>query len=102
VTNALDGVVVQLAVGRTYPFGVAGFEGLAQGATQPFGIGGSHLQGFFALLEPEVRGGEAVLAGYVDEGAPFGVGEVRARFARRRYPVPPGGPIAPEGRRRPS
>src|SRR5215218_10199568 len=59
-------------------FDVAPFEGLSQSTTQSFGVGRIHLQGFFASLEPEVRGGEAVLAGHVDEGSPLGVGEVYA------------------------
>jgi hypothetical protein len=50
------------------------------------------------LLEPEVRGGEAAIACDVDEGPPFGVRQVCARFAfRRRYPLPHG-PIVPEDR----
>jgi len=38
MTHALDGVVVQLAVGRPYFFRVAGFEGLTQGSAQSFRI----------------------------------------------------------------
>src|SRR5215211_5373145 len=77
-------------------FDVAPFEGLSQSTTQSFGVGRIHLQGFFASLEPEVRGGEAVLAGHVDEGAPFGVGDILAHlYPRRRHPVSHD-PIVPE------
>ena len=75
MTHALDRVVVDLTVRCPYLFDLAGFEGLTQGATKFFGIGRLHakLHGFVSTLEPEVRGGEVVLAGDVDEGPPFGV-----------------------------
>jgi len=64
------------------------------------------LRGFFAFLEPEVRGGEAVIACDVDEGLPFGVGELYAYLAPPaaliRYPTTPLYPRAastlPDGR----
>jgi hypothetical protein len=97
MAHTLDGVVGQLAVWRRYSFDVAGFEGPPQGITQSFYVGRLHVQGFFALLEPEMRGGKAALAGDVDEGTPFGIGEVRAHLVpRRRYPVTHD-PIVPEG-----
>ena len=76
MAHALDGIVGQLTVRCPYFFDIAGFKGLTQSATQSFDIGPAHVYGFFALLESEVRSGEAVLAGDVHEGAPFGVREV--------------------------
>ena len=88
MAHALDGIVGQLTVRCPYPFYVAGFEGPTQSATQSFGIDRLHVYGFFTLLESEVRGGEAVLAGDVDEGTPFGVREVYVYLAICcHYPV---------------
>src|SRR5829696_323286 len=78
MTHPLDSVVGQLTVWCLYLFDVAGFEGLTQSATQCLGIRPAHIYGFAASLESEVRSGEAVLAGDVDEGLPFRVGEVYA------------------------
>src|SRR5919202_118130 len=88
MTHALDGIVVQLAVRCPYLFDIAGLEGLTQGATQSFDIGRVHVYDLAAPLESEVRSGEVVLAGDVDEGPPFWVAEVYARLAVcRRYQV---------------
>src|SRR5215208_5770372 len=81
MAHALDSVVGQLTVWCLYLFDVAGFEGLTQSATQCFGIRPAHIYGFVATLESEVRSGEVVLAGDVDEGPPFGVREVYACLA---------------------
>src|SRR5687768_18475385 len=81
MTHTLDGIVVQLTVRCPYLFEMAGFEDLTQRATQVFGIGRLHVHGFVVSLESEVRSGEVVLAGDVDEGSPFGVREVYAYLA---------------------
>src|SRR5215207_5463717 len=78
MTHALDGIVVQLTARCRCLSDVAGFEGLTEGAPQLLGIGRLHLHGFVVSLESEVRSGEVVLAGDVDEGPPFGVREVYA------------------------
>ena len=78
VTHALDGIVGQLTVWCHYLFDIVGFEGVTQRATQIFGIGRVDVHGFVVSLESEVRSGEVVLAGDVDEGSPFGVREVYA------------------------
>ena len=78
MTHALDGIVGQLTVWCPYLFDFADFEGLTQRATQFFGIGRLDAHGFVVSLESEVRSGEVVLAGDVDEGSPFGVREVYA------------------------
>ena len=78
VTHALDGIIGQLTVWCHYLFAIVGFEGVTQRATQFFGIGRVDVHGFVVSLESEVRSGEVVLAGDVDEGSPFGVREVYA------------------------
>src|SRR5215204_7323106 len=81
MTHALDSIVVQLTVRCPYLFDMAGLKGLTQGTTQCLGIGRVNVYDLVGPLEPEVRGGEVVLAGDVDEGSPFGIGEVYARLA---------------------
>ena len=78
MTHALDGIVGQLTVWCSYLFNIAGFEDLTKSPTQFVGIGRLHGYGFVIFLESEVRSGEVMLAGDVDEGPPFGVCEVYA------------------------
>src|SRR5215204_2661431 len=78
MTHALDGIVGQLTLWCHYLSAIVGFEGVTQRATQFFGIRRVDVHGFVVSLESEVRSGEVVLAGDVDEGSPFWVGEVYA------------------------